>query len=181
MAVLWNPWDALVIVDALLCTLEVLISCARVWPVHWNSLKSPEVFVFVCLFLRVYSNYSISPFSFLPPSPPIYSFLLSFNFMTSCSSIVSVWKHAFAYARVTNYNLLYPIMLFVCMFSEMSICHWTTNWCVLQACEGYRSRSQCCSVASSSLCRVEVVLFLRFTFFWVVVWVRLYGCSFWCY
>lgn len=73
--VIWNPWDALAIVDALLCTMEVLISCARVWPVHWNSLKSPEVFVFICLFLRLYSS------------------LLSFKFMTSCSSIISVCKH----------------------------------------------------------------------------------------
>lgn len=61
-----------------------------------------------CLFLRLLFNY-ISPFSFLPSNPSVYSTLLSFNLMASFFLLIFIaCIYVLVYTYIPIYSLLSP-------------------------------------------------------------------------
>lgn len=106
----------------------VVLICITIHFVYNTNTLFFKLFLF---FLRLSYNYIIFPFHFLPPNSSIYPSLLSFKFMTffiNCS-YMHTWIYTYTYILHKTYSV--HIMLFVCLFSGLTIRYWVASWFTL--------------------------------------------------
>lgn len=115
------------------------------------------------------------------------------------SLVVITHKYVFMYAYTfLNIDYLVHMTLLACLFSGLVVWHWETNWCVmiwrkpllllpvlLSLLEFFLLFYICVCRVMPSLTFLEWVWHVLWCFpfpaqAWAVVFVKFYGCSFWC-
>lgn len=96
----------------------------------FNSSSLFTFTIFLHIF-RLHFNNSISPLSSLQTLWYALSHSPSNSWPLS-SSIVIVCKYVFVHTSISPIiTCQVHVMLFVCMFSELTVWYWTSNWCAL--------------------------------------------------
>lgn len=113
-----------------------ILSFEHIWPPPLSPLDQPTLFPSFqknpSLFFVYFWNYNWTTQYF---SPPFKYILLNQSPLDSCPlswAIVILWLYVYIYIYVFfNIMCWVIIVLFVCMFSGLTLWCCTTNWCVL--------------------------------------------------